>query len=144
MIKLKFIYTISIFIIVYLVYANFSADFNAIKEKNKNIFEYDSNTLTIIENIDQNIKNQLQRLNTMSLQEWFDYLNKNKIVEIDKNKYYFYVFESITKDNVRSRKCCDFQLKVHHDTKFINMMWDDMYQNQENNFIFVKQKQTKT
>lgn len=141
MFELKFILKISIIIILCFVYQKYYPDFeNAIKEKDSYI--ENKQIKPILSKINNVLLESLSKLDNDStkLQEWFDDLNKNNIVVFNNNKYYFYVYEKITSD---SSIYPSFQLKVHNSVKFLNMMWEDMYENQENNFVFVREKTNK-
>jgi len=141
MFQLKLILKISIIVILWFVYQKYYPDFeNAIKQKDS--FIENKQVKPILSSINQKLLGSLNNLNSdsTSLQEWFDDLNKNNIVKIDNNKYYFYVFEKISSDVTRNSS---YQVKVHNSVKFLNMFWEDMFEQQENNFVFVREKTNK-
>jgi len=141
MFQLKLILKISIIVILYFVYQKYYPDFeNAIKQKDS--FIENKQVKPILSSINQKLLDSLSKLDSdsTSLQGWFDELNKNNIVKIGDNKYYFYVYEAISSEATRYSS---YQLKVHNSRKFLNMMWEDMYENQENNFVFVREKTNK-
>lgn len=142
MFELKFILKISIIIILCFVYQKYYPDFeNAIKQKD--FFIENKQNKPILSKINRELLKSLSELDNDStkLQNWFDDLNKNNIVVLDDNKYYFYVYEKISSSE--SSMYPSFQLKVHNSAKFLNMMWEDLYEYQENNFVFVREKTNK-
>lgn len=141
MFELKFILKISIIIILCFVYQKYYPDFeNAIKKKDS--FIENKQIKPIVSNINNLLLRSLDRLNDKStnLQDWFDDLNKHNIVELNNNKYYFFVYENISSE---ASRYSSFQLKVHNSVKFLNMMWEDLFEYQENNFVFVREKTNK-
>ena len=94
MFKFKYILTIFIIVILWFVYQKYYPDFeNAIKQKDS--FIENTQVNPILSSINQKLLESLETLDSDStnLQDWFDNLNKNNIVVLDNNKYYFYVFE---------------------------------------------------
>ena len=45
------------------------------------------------------------------------------------------------KNKFRSNKKRIVPGKVHNSVKFLNMFWEDMFEQQENNFVFVRENQ---
>ena len=141
MFKFKYILTIFIIVILWFVYQKYYPDFeNAIKQKDS--FIENKQVKPILSSINQKLLESLETLDSDStnLQDWFDNLNKNNIVVLDNNKYYFYVFEKISSEATRN---ASYQVKVHNSVKFLNMFWEDMFEQQENNFVFVREKTNK-
>lgn len=140
MYNLQYILTICIIVILCFVYKKYYPNFDdGIKQQDSLLENKKQELISKINNVLLNSLKQLNNENT-NLHEWFDHLNNENIVQIGDNQYYFYVYEAISSEATIE---ASYQLKVHKSVNFINMMWDDMYQNQENNFVFVREKTNK-
>ena len=86
------------------------------------------------DNLQLRLQTRVKQLETKSLQDWIDYNNKENLIKIDNKPFYFFIFKSISKkENM-------FKVLAHHKKKFINMTWSDIFYQQQNNFLFVKEK----
>ena len=133
MFKIKYILIPCIIAAVCAIYIIYYPDFTkAMNKANNEIPKNYSNSLT--REFNTKIQQALNNLKTTTLQEWFDNLNKKDTIKIDKNQYYFFVYESLSSINDT------FQLRVHNDSKFVDMMWSDVYENQKNNYVFLKEQ----
>ena len=112
------------------------------KEKESQIMVENKILSSIDSKIFKNIKNEIEfkiekrtkLLEQESLKDWVDFNKKENLIYIDKKPYYFFIFKSISDDKNL------FQVLAHHKKKFINMTWNDIYDQQQNNFLFMKEK----
>lgn len=103
--------------------------------ENKILSSIDSKNLKNIKNeIEFKIEKRTKLLEQESLKDWVDFNKKENLIYIDKKPYYFFIFKSISDDKNL------FQVLAHHKKKFINMTWNDIYDQQQNNFLFMKEK----
>lgn len=112
------------------------------KEKESQIMVENKILSSIDSKIFKNIKNEIEfklekrtkLLEQESLKDWVDFNKKENLIYIDNKPYYFFIFKSISDDKNL------FQVLAHHKKKFINMTWNDIYDQQQNNFLFMKEK----
>ena len=112
------------------------------KEKESQVMVENKILSSIDSKIFKNIKNEIEfklekrtkLLEQESLKDWIDFNKKENLIYIDNKPYYFFIFKSISDDKNL------FQVLVHHKKKFINMTWNDIYDQQQNNFLFMKEK----
>ena len=134
MIKIKYFLSICVIIIICLLYLYFYPGTRLLhsdKMSNENDF---STNHQLNDSIEQRLKTSLEKLSHVkNVDEWLQYIRKNDIVRINDQKLYIFCYEAIDKEKQK------FQLRVHYDPKYENMMWEDIFASQQENFVFVRE-----
>lgn len=71
--------------------------------------------------------------NIKKVDDWFQHIRKHDTFTINNQKLYVFCYEALDKDGQK------FQLRVHYDPKYENMMWEDIFASQQENFVFVRE-----
>lgn len=133
MIKLKYFLSICVIIIICLLYLYFYPGTRFFHSDKMNNDDY-STAHHLNESIEQRLKTSIEKLSQeKNVNEWFQYIKKNDIVRINGQKLYKFCYEVVDKEKQK------FQLRVHYDPKYENMMWEDIYATQQENFVFVRE-----
>lgn len=127
---MKYIITLYILIIIiqYIYSKNYKKKFNdeQIIYNNTNY-----NKLFDIFNKELQKRKNLLENNKMTIEEWFDYGNKNEFIIIDGYKYYLFIDEF-----VEDRK--NFIQRAYGDERYNDLSWKDMLKLSKDTLIFTK------
>lgn len=136
MIKLKYFLSVCVVIIIFLIYFYFYPGNKYAQRENGNdeyLFPDD-----VEDNIRKKLRTVVEQLQeSKSIGDWFQYIRNNSILTVNNQKLYLFCYESVDKDKTK------FQVRVYYDSKYENMMWEDIFATQQNNFVFIQEKTDK-
>lgn len=136
MIKITYLFSVCVIAAVILIYFNFYGHSNF--SKSKSTPEKPTLPKNIIAIIDQKLNAILQKLPFFdNVGEWFRYIQENDVFTVNGEKLYLFCYEAIDKEKTK------FQIKAHYDTDYLNMMWEDLFVTQEDNFVFSREEADK-
>jgi hypothetical protein len=72
----------------------------------------------------------------MSYHDWVTYMNKENTITYQGHSYYLFAWE---RGKSQTSSTSTYTAIVHHNPRFINMNWDDVYKEVSEFFVFVKQ-----
>ena len=100
---------------------------------NKRIIYNNKNALKLKELFIKNMTERLDLLNSgkLNYNEWIDYNNKNILITIDGQNYYFFIYDQLDKDDQVIAKAYAIQ-------KFINLSYKDLLKNISESMTFTK------
>lgn len=104
-----------------------------LKDRNIKNVEYNLLNKQKIDNkfnkeIDKHVK--LLETGKMNYQDWIQYMNNNIFLDIDGNKYYFFVGEKLN-DN-------SFMIRSHAEKKYIDFSWEDVLKDYNESLVSTK------